>query len=245
MPNTKSHVSPEDLTRVAAHALTLVPDGRPDGALVGLGSGRAAAAFVRALGARMREGLRVRGIPTSEGTAALAREVGISLIDLPGTPLDLTVDGADEVDPALDMIKGFGGALVRERIVAAASRRQVILVTADKLVTRLAARGRLPVEVIPFARLLCEARLRDLGCQPHVRPAQDGGAAPFVTDNRNLILDCVIDPIDDPAALERAIRRIPGVVDTGLFLGTADTVLVAEGGAVRTLERAGRRGSEP
>ncbi|MGH7320398.1 MAG: ribose 5-phosphate isomerase A, partial [Candidatus Rokuibacteriota bacterium] len=180
----------------------------------------------------------VWGVPTSEDTARLAREVGIPLIDLPPTPLDLTVDGADEVDPDLNMIKGFGGALVRERIVAAASRRQVILVTADKLVPRLGARGRLPVEVIPFARPVCETRLAALGCRPAIRLAPGVDSTPFVTDNHNLILDCGIDPIDDPAALERAIRGLPGVVDTGLFLGTADTVLVAEAGTVRALKRA-------
>jgi len=147
-------------------------------------------------------------------------------------PLDLTVDGADEVDPPLNLIKGYGGALVRERIVAAASRRQVILVTVDKLVPPLGARGRLPVEIVPFGRPLCERRLAALGCRPGLRGA-DGG--PFVTDNGNLILDCEIAPLEDPAALEREIRRIPGVVDTGLFLGTADTVLVAEAGTVRVL----------
>ncbi|MBI4013839.1 MAG: ribose-5-phosphate isomerase RpiA [Candidatus Rokubacteria bacterium] len=227
-------ISPQDLERVAAHALTLVPDRGPEGVRLGLGSGRAAAAFVRALGARVRQGLVVRGVPTSDATAALAREVGIAVIDVDRTSLELTVDGADEVDPRLDMIKGYGGALVRERIVAAASRRQVILVTPDKMVTRLGARGRLPVEVIPFARPFCERRLEALGCRPAVRQA-DG--RPFVTDNGNLILDCGIDPPDDPAAFERAIRAIPGVVDTGLFLGTADVVLLAEAGTVRVLDR--------
>lgn len=228
-------VSPEALERLAAYAVSLVPDG----AGVGLGSGRAAAAFVRALGDRVRQGLRVRGVPTSEATAALARVAGIPLVELDRTPLDLTVDGADEVDPELNLIKGYGGALVRERIVAAASRRQVILVTADKLVPRLGTRGRLPVEIVPFARRLCERRLEALGCRPELR---GGERAPFLTDNGNLILDCGIAPLDDPAGLEREIRRIPGVVDTGLFLGTADTVVVAEDGRVRTLEpKPGRR----
>lgn len=232
-------LSPEDLDRVAARAVDLVPGDARGGALVGLGSGRAASAFVRALGARVSQGFRARGVPTSEATAGLAREVGIPLVDLPDTPLDLTVDGADEVDPELNMIKGFGGALVRERIVAAASRRQVILVTEDKLVPRLGARGRVPVEVVPFARPFVEGRLRTLGCRPQVRLA---GGQPFVTDNHNWILDCGIDPLDDPAALDRAIRRIPGVVDTGFFLGTADTVLVAEAGTVRPLRRRGAGG---
>ncbi len=221
-------VSPADLERVAAHAVALVRDG----AVVGLGSGRAAAAFVRALGRRVQEGRAVRGVPTSEATAALAREVGILLVELDRVPLDLTVDGADEVDPDLNLIKGYGGALVRERIVAAASRRQIILVTAEKLVPRLGTHGRLPVEIVPFARPLCERRLEALGCPPRLREA-DG--RPFVSDNGNFILDCAIAPLDDPPALERDVRRIPGVVDTGLFLGTVDTVVVAETGTVRVL----------
>jgi ribose 5-phosphate isomerase A len=139
------------------------------------------------------------------------------------------------------MIKGFGGALVRERIVAAASRRQVILVTADKLVARLGARGRVPVEIVPFARSLCERRLAELGCRPGVRESQGTPGVPFVTDNGNLILDCGIAPLEDPAALDRAMRGIPGVVDTGFFLGTAETVLVAETGTVRVLTPRGRR----
>lgn len=227
-------VSAADLERVAAHAVAWVRDG----ALVGLGSGRAAHAFVRALGARVRDGLRVRGVPTSEATATLARQVGIPLVELGPEVLDLTIDGADEVDPNLDMIKGFGGALVRERVVAAASHRQVILVTADKLVPRLGQRGTVPVEIVPFARALCERRLEALGLQPGLRRAADD--RPFVTDNGNLTLDCGTDPIPDAAALEQAIRRIPGVVDTGLFLGTAETVLVAETGAVRALSAPAR-----
>jgi ribose 5-phosphate isomerase A len=219
----------EDLERLAVHAVGLVP---PAGGLVGLGSGRAASAFVRALGARVRAGLAVRGVPTSEATAALAREAGVPLVELGREPLALTVDGADEVSPALDLIKGYGGALTRERIVAAASRRQVILVTPDKLVLRLGGRGRLPVEVVAFARRFCEARLEALGCRPRLRESE---GRPFVTDNGGLILDCGLEPPADPAALDAAIRRIPGVVDTGFFLGTAETVLVAEAGAVRTL----------
>jgi ribose 5-phosphate isomerase A len=231
-------VGAEDLARVAAHALELLPADASRDIRIGLGSGRAAAAFVQALGERARQGLRVRGVATSEATAALAREVGIPLIALDRAPLDLTVDGADEVDPALDLIKGYGGALLRERVVAAASRRQVILVTADKLVPRLGARGRLPVEIVAFARPLCEHRLEALGCQPSLRETERG---PFVTDSGHLILDCALEPPAAPTGLERAIRQIPGVVDTGFFLGTADTVLVGEAGRVRVLSRPGAR----
>jgi ribose 5-phosphate isomerase A len=234
----KPPVSPEDLERVAAQALSFVPDG-PAGARVGLGSGRAAVAFVRALAGRAKAGLKVQGVPTSEATAALAREVGIPLIELDQTPLDLTVDGADEVDPNLDMVKGWGGALVRERIVAAASRRQIILITPDKLVPKLGSRGHVPVEVNPFARAFVERRLLAIGCRPEMRMA---GGKPFITDNGNLTLDCGLEPPDDAAALDRKIRAIPGVVDTGFFLGTAETVLLAEAGAVRALRRGESRG---
>ena len=233
----KPPVSPEDLERVATHALSFVPETSAV-ARVGLGSGRAATAFVRALGARVRAGQKVQAVPTSEATAVLAREVGIPLVDLDRTPLDVTVDGADEVDPNLDMVKGWGGALVRERIVAAASERQIILVTPDKMVERLGSRGRVPVEVIPFARPFCERRLEALGCRPELRSER---GRPFVTDNGNVILDCGLEPPKDVVALDRAIRAIPGVVDTGFFLGTADTVLLAEAGTVRTLRRDGRK----
>lgn len=211
---------------VAARALDLIEDG----ARVGLGSGRAAAAFVARLGARLREGLRVAGVATSEATARQARDLGIPLIDLDeDVELDLTIDGADEVAPNLDLVKGWGGALVRERIVASASQRQVILVGHDKLVRALGEHGRIPVEVIPFARGPAIRRLRSLGLRPTVRTGADG-ARPVITENGNLMLDCAPEaPLRDGAAaraLEAALLAIPGVVDTGLFLGTAERVLV-------------------
>jgi ribose 5-phosphate isomerase A len=215
----------------AARALDYV---RP-GMRLGLGSGSTARHFVDLLGERVRAGLSMIGVPTSEETRRQAEGLGIPLTTLDEVPeLDLTVDGADEVDPQLNLIKGYGAALVRERVVAAASRRQVILVTAEKLVDTLGSHGRLPVEVLPFALPLCRRRLGDLELKPTLRAAEDG---PFVTDNFNVILDCAVGPIDDPAGLERAIRAIPGVIDTGLFLGTADTVVVAEGDSVRELVR--------
>jgi ribose 5-phosphate isomerase A len=209
---------------IAERAVELLPQ---DGC-VGLGSGRAAQAFVRALGERVRAGaLRVRGVPTSEETAAVAREVGIALATLAEAPvIDLTVDGADEVDPRLELIKGYGRAMVREKVVAAASRRLVILVGEEKLVPQLGTRGRLPVEVIPFALPVAERRVRELGLAPALW-ARDG--APGTTDNGNYILDCGLDPIADPERLERDLRAIPGVVGTGLFLGMAEQVLVGTG----------------
>jgi ribose 5-phosphate isomerase A len=217
-------------------ALELVPNG----CRIGLGSGRAAQAFVKALGERVRnEGFHVHGVPTSEETASLARQVGIPLLTLAEAGiLDLTVDGADEVDPNLDLIKGYGRALVREKIVAASSRRLVILVGEEKLVPRLGTRGKLPVEVTPFALPLCERRLYELGC----------GATPyrqdnilFVTDNGNHILDCRIDPIANASRLELGIRAIPGVVGTGLFLEMAEIVLVGDRQDSRLIEERKRK----
>ena len=222
----------DPLAALATHALGFVRDGD----VVGLGSGRAASAFVRALGARVRGGLRVRGVPTSEETARLARELGIDLVGLEAD-IALTIDGADEVDGKLNLIKGHGGALVRERIVAAASARQVILITSDKLVEVLGSRGPLPVEVMPFAVPLCRRRLEDLELKPTLRMQDD---RPFVTDNFNVIFDCALGPIGDPERLDRAIRAIPGVIDTGLFLGTAERVVVADGETIRELVRGSR-----
>jgi ribose 5-phosphate isomerase A len=196
-------------------------------ATIGLGSGRAAQAFVRALGERVRGGtMRVRGVATSDETAALAQQCGIPLVTLAeAAELAVTVDGADEVDPNLDLIKGYGRALVREKIVAAASRELVILVGEEKLVPRLGSRGRLPVEVVPFGLAFCERRLRELNCQP-VPYRKDGRL--FVSDNGNHIIDCEIAPMVEPARFEQQIVAIPGVVDTGLFLGMAKVVLVGD-----------------
>jgi ribose 5-phosphate isomerase A len=203
-------------------ALELVPDG----AVIGLGSGRAAWAFVALLGDQVRAGRTVRGVPTSDETARIAAEHGFPLVGLDEAgELALTVDGADEVDPNLDLIKGYGRALVREKIVAAASRRLVILVGEEKLVPRLGARGRLPVEVVPFAAPLCRRRLAALGLTPTL---WEQNGRPGVTDNGNHIFDCSTGPIPDPRQLDADLRAIPGVVGTGLFLGAGDTVLIGD-----------------
>ncbi|HZP38065.1 MAG TPA: ribose-5-phosphate isomerase RpiA [Methylomirabilota bacterium] len=227
---TPAASDPSPLERLAAHALAQVHDGMR----LGLGSGRAATAFVRALAARIRAGLRVRGVPTSEATGRLARELGVPLTGLDEGELDLTVDGADEVDPRLDLMKGYGGALVRERIVAAASRHVVILAGREKLVPVLGSRGRLPVEVLPFAAPLTIRELADLGCRPVLR--LDAGR-PFVTDNGNWIVDCGVRPIEAPAAFARDLRDLPGVIDTGLFIGVADVVLVGDASGVEARRR--------
>lgn len=189
-----------------------------DGDTVGLGSGRAATAFVRALAA---SGKRVRGVPTSDATADLARSLGIPLDGLDALPLPLTVDGADEVDPHGNLIKGYGRALVREKVVAAASGRLVILVGKTKLVRVLGQRGKLPVEVLPFALPLFLARA-----------AQYGFAAPGPadrSDNGNAVVDLPVGPIDEPGTLDALLRSIPGVVGTGLFPAPmASLVLVGD-----------------
>ena len=216
---------------LAARALSFVSAGQ----VVGLGTGRAATAFVRALGSAVRAGLRVSAVPTSEATGALARELGIPLIPLDeGTAIDLAVDGADEVDPRLDLIKGYGGALLREKVVAAAARRFVVLVGREKLVERLGSRGKLPVEVAPFAVGFCRARLAEMGLAPALRGT---GAAPFQTDNGNHVLDCAVGPIADARALDARLRDIPGVVGTGLFVSMAHTVLVGHGGRITAMAR--------
>jgi ribose 5-phosphate isomerase A len=212
-------------------ALELVPDR----AVIGLGSGRAAWAFIRLLGEKVRSGrLNVRGVSTSEETTRVATQHGVPLIDLAEAgELAVTVDGADEVDPDLDLIKGYGRALVREKVVAASSRQLVILVGDEKRVPRLGTRGRLPVEVVPFAVPLCQRRLAKLGLRPVL---WEENGRPGITDNGNHILDCATGPIPDTARLEEDVRGIPGVVETGLFLGMTDTVLIGTGDDFRMTE---------
>jgi len=223
----------QDAAALALAALAHVRSGQ----VVGLGSGQAATAFVRALGREVKAGLEVRAVPTSEAVAGLAGGLGIPLVSLDEAPvIDVTLDGADEVDPRLDLIKGYGGALVREKVVAAASRRLVILVGREKLVPVLGSRGKLPVEVVPFAAGFCRRRFAELGCAPVLRSA---GPTPVLSDNGNLIFDCAVGPIADPAGLDTTLRRIPGVVGTGLFVGLAQAVLVVEGGRATTLTRPG------
>jgi ribose 5-phosphate isomerase A len=172
----------------------------------------------------------VSGIPTSESTAQLARQLGIPLTSLETAgEIDVGVDGADEVDPHLNLIKGYGGALVREKIVAAASRRLIILVGAEKKVDVLGRRGILPVEVVPFGLAFCRRRLAELG-YPGTPRSHDGNL--FVTDNGNHIIDCHIPTLSSPGEVDRWILDIPGVVGTGLFLGMADTVLIQDGDRV-------------
>jgi ribose 5-phosphate isomerase A len=205
-----------------------------DGMTLGLGTGRAAASFVSALGARVADGLRVTGVPTSEATAELAGRLGIPLARLDDVEaLDITFDGADEVDDRLDLIKGYGGAMVREKIVAASSNQLVILVGPEKLVSQLGQRGRLPIEVLPFGDALIRRELERLGLDADRRV--DDRSKRVVTDNGNWILDAKLRPPLAPldaAALEAAIVAIPGVLGTGFFLGMADAVIIGSGSDV-------------
>ncbi|HZI27999.1 MAG TPA: ribose-5-phosphate isomerase RpiA [Gemmatimonadaceae bacterium] len=234
-PHHQADRDDDGVSAAAEKALELVHDG----ARVGLGSGNAARVFTSALGKRVREGLRVTCVPTSRASADQAKQAGIPLIALGGA-LDITVDGADEVSPALDLVKGRGGAFVRERIVAAASKRQVILIGKQKLVDRLGQLGRIPVEVIPLAEWSATRALESLDLVPSLRMNETG--QPFVSENGNLIFDCTPSaPLRDGVAaraLEQAMRAIAGVVDTGLFLGTAERVIVGHtGGRVDVLIR--------
>ncbi|OGS51276.1 MAG: ribose 5-phosphate isomerase A [Euryarchaeota archaeon RBG_16_68_12] len=182
-----------------------------------------------------QDGFDVKGVPTSIATANLAKEHGIALTSLEECPtVDLTIDGADEVDPRLDLIKGMGGALFREKLVAAASRRVAITVDASKLVKRLGARSPVPVEVHPFGWKVTKARLEALGAAATLRSS---GGATIRTDNDNYILDCRFKGIKDAARLEREINDVPGVIENGLFVGVASLVFVAGGKGVRTLKR--------
>ena len=211
-----------------------------DGMVVGLGTGSTADFAIRALGERARsEGLEIRCVPTSLASARLGEQVGLDIRSLEDCPaVDLTIDGADEVDPRLDLVKGLGGALLREKIVAGASAREVIIVDATKRVERLGTRSPLPVEVVPFAWTLARQRLMELG--PRVERRQDAQGQPFVTDNGNFILHCHFAAgIADPGGMERQINAIPGVVENGLFIGLVHAVVVGDDARCEVLEREG------
>lgn len=196
------------------------------GMVVGLGTGSTAIHAVNKIGRLLREGVLrdIVGIPTSTKTEQVAREWGIPLTTLQEHPvIDLTIDGADEVDPQLNMIKGGGGALLREKIVAHVSRREIIVIDPSKLVQTLGSTFPLPVEVIPFGWNICAEELRQLGFEPRLRMA---GELPYVTDEGNYILDCRVPKNPDVVTLERALNAIPGVVENGFFVGHADLVIV-------------------
>jgi ribose 5-phosphate isomerase A len=208
-----------------------------DGMVVGLGTGSTAAFAIQGLIERVRGGLKIVGIPTSERSAKQAREGGIELTDFAHhTKVDLTIDGADEIARgSLDLIKGLGGALLREKIVAAASARLVIVADEPKLVPGLGATVPVPVEVVGFGWETTASRLAQLGARPVLRKSPDG--AVFRTDGGNLILDCHFGAISDPAKLEQELSMVVGVVETGLFIGMATTALVATPGGILRFDR--------
>jgi len=221
------------LKRAAAEAaVELVQDGM----VVGLGTGSTAAFAVEALARRRREGLQFIGIPTSDHTAARAAAANIPLTSFAEhRQIDLTIDGADEVERStLNLIKGLGGALLHEKIVAAASRRLAIVVDGLKVVDRLGARTPIPVEVVAFGLEATQAALDAIGATARLRRSATG--EPFITDSGNRILDCSFGPIADPARLEERIRRVVGVVESGLFIDRANVVFVANTSGVHRLE---------
>src|SRR5579883_1219122 len=204
-----------------------------DGMVVGLGSGTTAEFALAALAARIAGGLRVSGIPTSQRTAGLARQCGIPLVPFGGRPIDLAIDGADEIErDTLNLIKGGGGSLVREKLIARASRRFIVIADDRKLVDRLGAHEPLPVALLPFARQLVLHELAALGASGTIRQA---GGRDFVTDDGLIIADCACGAIADAMALATRIAAIPGVVDSGLFLGLATEAIVAGRAGVRAL----------
>jgi ribose 5-phosphate isomerase A len=217
--------------RSAERAIEFVSDGQ----VVGLGTGSTARFAIEGLARRVREGLRISGVPTSIATAQMARDQGIELADLNEVPaIDVTIDGADEVDGDFNMIKGGGGALTREKLVALASARRVIIVDETKMVPVLGAKWPIPVEVLPFAWRYSSARLEALGCNPTLRLRDQ---KPFETDNGNYILDCQFGPIADAPALEKEMKLVPGVVECGLFIAIADVLVVALDDRVEVKER--------
>lgn len=231
-----SETPTDDLKQAAAvRALDLVCDGM----WLGLGTGSTAARFVEALGQKVASGLQVLCVPTSEATRAQAESLGIPLTTLDETPhLHLTVDGADEIDDQLRLIKGGGGALLREKIVATASDQMVVIADNSKLVPML-GKFPLPLEVVRFGfaatRRLVEAMAAQAGCEGEIRLRKTESGEPFISDQGNYILDCHFGSIPEPEVLGFALKRVPGVVEHGLFLGVADLAIVASKEGVTVL----------
>ena len=214
----------------ARAAVQLVESGN----IVGLGSGSTATFAIQFLAERVRSGLKIVGIPTSKATKQLAEQLGIPLTTLDKDPvIDIDIDGADEIDPRLNLIKGGGGAMLREKVIASAAKRFVVVAESTKLVPHL-GKFPLPVEVISFAEALVKRRIEALGAQVTLRKQQDGV---YVTDEGHHILDCNFGEIADPAALNAKLHEIPGVVEHGLFIGLAEMAFVGKDGNVVQVKR--------
>jgi ribose 5-phosphate isomerase A len=210
-----------------------------DGDVVGLGTGSTAYFAVVALGERVKAGLKIVGIPTSIATENLARKLGIPLTTLDEHPeIDITIDGADEVDPHLNLIKGGGGALLREKVVASVTKKMVVVSDSTKVVRTL-GKFPLPVEIIPFARPVVERKLTRLGALPKLRSKSDG--QPYITDNGNNILDASFGKISDPPAVARDLSNTPGVVEHGLFIGFAKLALIGQNDGVKEMQKKSSR----
>ena len=223
--------------RAAARAVEFIENGQ----VVGLGTGTTASHAITMIARRLGGGLSVKGVPTSNATEHLARAAGIPLLSLNEVDrIDVTLDGADEIDPDFNMIKGGGGALAREKLVAVASRKRIIIVDASKLVRKLGGHFPVPVEVLPFGCRVAARALESLGCRPKIREIN---GSPFVTDNMNWILDCSTGLVDDPAGLERQIKQISGVVECGLFAKLADVLVIGSNDDVTVLEAGSSAGS--
>lgn len=226
-----------DLKRTAAVAAS---DRVTDGMVLGLGTGSTVRYAIERVGQRVAEGWNLVAVPTSRATAELAESLEIPLTTLEEHPdLDLTIDGADEVDPRLNLTKGLGGALLREKIVAVASEAFLVVVDESKVVEALGEKAPLPVEVLPFGFRRTQASLEALGCQPSLHRE---GEAPFRTDNGNYVIHCRFDPIEDPVGLASRVKAIPGVIEHGLFVGMADAVFVGTMAGVKEMKRPGPAG---
>lgn len=223
----------DDLKKVSAEkALELVQDGM----LLGLGSGTTSRYFTEGVGQLVADGMKLRCVPTSRATAEMAAALGIPIVQDPVGPIDLAVDGADEVDPALNLVKGRGGALFREKLVAEAARRFIVIVDESKLVKQLGV-GELPVEVLPFLWRTTAERITGLGASLTVRGGEE---TPYITDNGNLILNLIVEGgIKDAAAFGKALKATTGVVEHGLFVGLTDTLIVGSPDGPKVVGRGG------
>lgn len=218
----------DDAARLAALA-TVAADEVQSGMTLGLGSGTTAEAVIRELGRRVAEGLRIRGVATSRRASRLAAELGIPLLTLDEVShLDLGIDGADEIDPALNLVKGRGGALLYEKLTALACDHYLTVAAAEKLVPQLGTRMPLPVEIVPFGWPHTFARLAALNCHPTLRLLPGSATEPFRSDGGHFVVDCATGPINDPEALALALKTTPGVVEHGLFLDIAQAALVVD-----------------
>ena len=229
-PDVQSIHEPEKQAAARA-AVQLIESG----SVVGLGSGSTATYAIRFLAERVRSGLKIVGVPTSQATKSLAEQLGIPLTTLEeNSVIDIDIDGADEIDPQLNLIKGGGGALLREKVIASASKHFIVVAESTKLVPHL-GKFPLPVEVIPFAEPLIKARIEALGAQVSLREYAYGN--PYVTDEGHHILDCNFGEIADPAGLDARLHAIPGVVEHGLFIGMAAMGFIGKDGGVVQVKR--------